>query len=38
VVQMGLTKSEIAQLDRRRMQLLRQVDERRVGLIEEQRP
>jgi hypothetical protein len=35
---MGLTKSEIAQLDRRRMQLLRQVDERRVGLIEEQRP
>jgi hypothetical protein len=38
VVQMGLTKSEIAQLDRRRTQLLRQVDERRVGLIEEQRP
>jgi len=38
VVQMGLTKSEIAQLDRRRTQLLRQVDERRVGLTEEQRP
>jgi hypothetical protein len=38
MVQMGLTQSEIAQLDRRRMQLLRQVDERRVGLIEEQRP
>jgi hypothetical protein len=38
VVQMGLTKSEIAQLDRRRTQLLRQVDERHVGLIEEQRP
>jgi hypothetical protein len=38
VVQLGLTKSEIAQVDRRRVQLLRQVDERRVGLIEEQRP
>jgi hypothetical protein len=38
VVQLGLTKSEIAQVDRRRMQLLRQVDERRVGLNEEQRP
>jgi hypothetical protein len=38
VVQLGLTKSEIAQLDRRRLQLLRQVDERRVGLVEEQRP
>jgi hypothetical protein len=38
VVQLGLTRSEIAQIDRRREQLLRQVDERRVGLIEEQRP
>lgn len=38
VLQLGLTRSEIAQLDRRRMQLLRQVDERRVGLVEEQRP
>jgi len=38
VVQLGLTKSEIAQVDRRRVQLLRQVDERRVGVIEEQRP
>lgn len=38
VVQMGLTQSEIAQLDRRRRQLLRQVDERRVGLIEEPQP
>jgi hypothetical protein len=38
VVQLGLTRSEIAQVDRRREQLLRQVDERRVGLIEEQRP
>jgi hypothetical protein len=38
VVQLGLTKSEIAQGDRRRMQLLRQVDERRVGLTEEPRP
>lgn len=38
VVQMGLTRSEIAQVDRRRLQLLRQVDERRVGLLEEQRP
>jgi hypothetical protein len=38
VVQMGLTKSEIAQVDRRRMQLLRQVDERRIALVEEQLP
>ncbi len=38
VIQLGLTRSEIAQLDRRRTQLLRQVDERRVGLAEEQRP
>jgi hypothetical protein len=38
VVQMGLTKFEIAQLERRRLQLLQQVDERRVGLVEEQRP
>lgn len=38
VIQLGLTKSEIAQLDRRRVLLLRQVDERRVGLVEEQRP
>jgi hypothetical protein len=38
MVQLGLTRSEIAQVDRRRMQLLRQVDEGRVGLIEEQRP
>ena len=38
VVQLGLTKSEITQVDRRRMQLLRQVDERRVDIIEEQRP
>jgi hypothetical protein len=38
LVQLGLTKSEIAQLDRRRMQLLRQVDERRVGLIGEPQP
>jgi hypothetical protein len=38
VVQLGLTGSEIAQLDRRRLQLLKQVDERRIGLIEEQEP
>jgi hypothetical protein len=38
VVQLGLTRSEIAQLDRRRMQLLRLVDERRVGLTEEHQP
>ena len=38
VIQLGLTKSEIAQLDRRRTQLLRQVDERRVALIEEPPP
>jgi len=38
VVQLGLTKSEVAQVDRRRLQLLQRVDEHRVGLVEEQRP
>jgi hypothetical protein len=35
VVQFGLTKSEIAQVDRRRMLLLEQVDAGRVRLVEE---
>jgi hypothetical protein len=35
LVQLGLTKSEIAQLDRRRTKLLEMVDEGRVGLVEE---
>ena len=38
VVQLGLTKSEIAQLDRRRTKLLELVDDGRVGLAEEKRP
>jgi len=38
VVQLGLTKSEIAQLDRRRKKLLELLDEGRVGLVEEKRP
>jgi hypothetical protein len=38
VVQLGLTKSEIAQLERRRTKLLELVDDDRVGLVEENRP
>ena len=34
VVQLGLTQAEIAQVDRRRMELLAAVDEGRVGLFE----
>jgi hypothetical protein len=35
VVQLGLTQAEIAQVDRRRMELLEAVDEGRVGLVGE---
>jgi hypothetical protein len=35
LVQLGLTKSEIAQLDRRRTSLLEMVDEGRIGVVEE---
>lgn len=38
VVQLGLTRAEIAQLDRRRRELLEQVDRGRVGLAEEMQP
>jgi hypothetical protein len=38
VVQLGLTKAEIAQVDRRRTKLLDWLDEGRVGLLEEGRP
>jgi len=38
VVQLGLTRSEIAQVDRRRLELLAAVDEGRVGLAEETGP
>jgi len=38
VVQLGMTRAEIAQVDRRRMELLEAVDEGRVGLVEENRP
>lgn len=38
VVQLGLTKSEIAQVDRRRKKLLELVDEGRLRLVEENRP
>jgi hypothetical protein len=37
VVQLGLTKDEIAQVDRRRTELLEAVDAGRVGLIDERR-
>ena len=38
VVQLGLTEAEIAQVDRRRTQLLEAVDEGSVGLVGENRP
>jgi len=38
VVQLGLTKLEIAQVDRRRKKLLELVDDGRVELVEEKRP
>ena len=38
VVQLGLTKSEIAQVERRRSRLLELVDDGRVDLLEEYRP
>jgi len=38
VVQLGLTKAEIAQVDRRRAKLLELLDEGRVGLLEEGSP
>jgi hypothetical protein len=38
VVQLGLTEAEIAQVDRRRTELLEAADEGRVGLVGENRP
>jgi hypothetical protein len=38
VIQLGLTRSEIAQVDRRRAKLLKAVDDGRVRLLEESRP
>jgi hypothetical protein len=38
VLQLGLTQSEIAQVDRRRAKLLALVDGGRIGLVEEKKP